>query len=260
MTADTHSFPAPIAYDTPILEPRPERERTFSPRARRLAFWSSFGASTTAALAFVARKNRAVAVGVAAASGALALARWQGARLFANDAYYVVERHAGPIEIRRYAKQMVAETDVEADDFRAAVDEGFGLLIRYLRESHLAMTVPVLAARSDRRDWTTMRLRPNAKFVRSGPGRFTIRFVLPASAPQSSDGRVHVREIPEHRIASMRFTGRLVPENIEKAELALDEAMTHALLTGRGEHIVAAYDPPTTLPFARRNEIWLKLA
>jgi hypothetical protein len=44
----------------------------------------------------------------------------------------------------------------------------------------------------------------------------------------------------------------------EKSQ-ALLEAVERAGLRTRGEPEFAGYDPPTTLPFLRRNEVWIEL-
>jgi hypothetical protein len=95
-------------------------------------------------------------------------------------------------------------------------------------------------------------------------GSFEVTFTMPSSysldtLPRPSDARVELRALPAERVAVLRYSG------LTSAEIVAERAETlRALLRARGETptgepVSARYDPPSTLPWIRRNEVWLHL-
>jgi hypothetical protein len=94
---------------------------------------------------------RGLAMAALGAATVLAIGGWQLQRLWTEKPRYDVERRFGPLEIRRYAPRVVAETEVETADFEVALREGFRRLARYIfGDNERAQTVetgsPVEAA------------------------------------------------------------------------------------------------------------------
>jgi len=89
-------------------------------------------------------------------------------------------------------------------------------------------------------------------------------FAMPADhtlsmLPIPRDPRVRLRPLPERRIATLRFTGRYTPLRIGDKARELVRRVQAEGLVPRGPVEFAGYDPPTTLPFLRRNEVWVEL-
>lgn len=237
-----------------------------APRVPRAAFVSgaAIAAATVGLLSKLALREPRMALAMSAATLVVAgAARWQLARLFLPRTAYVMERRLGPLEIRRYETLVCAETTVEATTLERGSSKAFLRLLNYISSSGIAMTTPVVVARSDRPDSETLR-EWEVTEPRTTEGRFTMRFFLPANAigalPSPKDDRVRLRELPGHRLVAMPFRGRTNGAAIVEAEKRLLSSARHALLTVRGEPMFAAHDAPTTLPWLRHNEVWINLA
>lgn len=234
-------------------------------------------------------------VGLGTVAG-VALTRWQMARWFAEQPEYEVEEHVGPLEIRHYERLVRAETTVEAPNWDDALNEGFKRLAGYIfggnrpRETsahsgaahsgaaheHIQMTAPV----NVRAQKIAMTAPVNVRVERhalanlaGGQGgsssdpldaSFTITFTMPkernaASLPVPEDSRVRLRSVPPRRVAVLRYNGRYTARRVAEKSRALLEAVRAAGLRTRGEPEFAGYDPPSTLPWLRRNEVWIEL-
>ncbi len=93
-------------------------------------------------------------------------------------------------------------------------------------------------------------------------------FVLPsnlktlADIPQPTDERVRIREVPQRVLAVKKFSGWYSDEEATKQREALKKSLEADQLVRDGEAFewsVAQYHPPFTLPFLRRNEMWIYL-
>jgi hypothetical protein len=87
-----------------------------------------------------------------------------------------------------------------------------------------------------------------------------MRFFLPtsytpASAPEPTDPRVQIIELPSTTKAVLRFSGWSGDDSIEDNTGLLREALDGSDWTVAGDPTTLFYDPPWTLPFFRRNEI-----
>jgi hypothetical protein len=229
--------------------PKVATQQRHAVRPRNLALVSTLiGAPIVAAmLGSRSVRNGLIVGGVAAlALGAL---RWQLARWFTAEPDYAAEGRVGDLELRRYPARIDARADVEAHDFEQALTIGFNRLACYLHgananDEDLSMTAPVV---------TTMR-----------DGRYEMSFVMPpdrvlSSLPLPDDSRVALREVPERRIAVLRFDGRFTKKNIEHHERKLLRKLVDAGLSAKGSVMFAGYDSPMTLPRLRRNELWIEI-
>lgn len=200
-------------------------------------------------VAVLLRSKRAGAIAGGATALGLGLARWQLQRLVSEEPAYDVEQRIGQLEIRRYHPYVVAQTTVHSDDINAALETGFDRLFAYLRGGNiegekLPMTSPVCTAHEN--------------------GGYTVSFVMPAgrvlrSLPRPDDSRVSLVDHDTHRVAVLTYRGRYNAEAIELHAHELSDLVAKANLTSFGAPSFAGFDPPTTLPILRRNEIWIDL-
>lgn len=229
--------------------PRVATQERHHSRPRNLALLSSLlAAPVVAGLLGDRSLKRALIVG-GVATLALGALRWQMARWFTPQPDYVKEGTVGDLELRRYPARVDARAEVNALDFEDALELGFERLAGFIHgknatEECLAMTAPVT---------TTMR-----------DGRYEMSFVMPpdrlvSSIPQPEDPRVQLREVPERRIAVLRFNGRFTKHNIEWQERKLLRKLVDAGLSAKGSVMFAGYDAPTTIPLLRRNELWIEI-
>lgn len=243
---------APVASGTPT-QARPATQAHKDTRARSLAFVAGTAIGPVAlgsAVSALTRSRRAGWIAGGLSMAALAALRWQLARWFTVEPAYTFEGRIGELEIRRYAPRIEAQTRLTVPDFETALDEGFRRLAKYLfgandRRSTLAMTVPVM----------TM---PRAT-------THTVTFVMPPgmtldALPRPEDERIQLVHGPARRVAVLRFAGRYNDDVMLEQTRRLHELVTAADLEVRGQPVFASFDPPTTLPFLRRSELWIELA
>lgn len=220
-----------------------------------------------------------------------ALARWQMARWFAEQPGYEVETQVGPLEIRHYDRIVRAETTVEAHSWDDALGEGFRRLANYIfganrprelaanlasdsglrgaKQGHgagsqkIAMTAPV-NVRAERHALSDLANAEATRTARAADEKFTVTFTMPrelstASLPIPEDSRVRLRSVPPRRVAVLRYSGGYTARRVAEKSRILLEAVERAGLSTRGEPEFAGYDPPSTVPWLRRNEIWIEL-
>ena len=224
------------------------------------------GVAAGVLLALAARRSgRVAALGLVGISIAAVVARWQLARAFTPHARYRVERTIDDLEIRVYAPAVFAETIVHNASFSEALNEGFRRLAGYVFGDNIplsakgargigetiAMTTPVCAS-----------LGPAT--LEGLPQRRTVSFVMPAERafgklPLPKDHRVRLRPIPERRLAVLRFRGARDAAVAVRMRDELLAKIDRAGLETFGDVAYAGYDPPTTLPWLRRNEVMVEL-
>lgn len=97
----------------------------------------------------------------------------------------------------------------------------------------------------------------------SGEGR-AMAFTLPSELsmddlPQPDDPNVHIEAIPARIVAVLGFSGWASDKKAlaKREELAVQLAQLG--LSTRGDWLLNQYNPPWTLPFLRRNEIWIEV-
>jgi hypothetical protein len=180
----------------------------------------------------------------------------------------VVRRLGGGVEIRRYEPVVVAETQVEAS-YEAAPSQGFRRLAGYIfggnrsRES-IAMTAPVVQGGGATREGESIAMTAPVVQASRG-GAQTMSFVMPPgrtldSLPVPNDPRVVLREQPARDVAVLRYAGATNREVVEARSAELLAELARSGIAARSEPVSARYDPPSTLPFLRRNEVWVELA
>ena len=229
------------------------------------------------------------------ALGGATLARWQLARWFTQQPRYEIERRLGDLEIRVYGASWVAETTVRDATWEEALSEGFRRLARYIfGENHPSPFQPSQLATSDpRRSFAALRAddgndsgyqipmpvpsamaprRQTEKLAMTTPVNvathedrtYTILFNLPrdrtlASLPAPDDERVRLERRPRRRVAVLRYPGGRSGPCVAAKFSELLARVRAERLPYRGSPEFAGYDPPSTLPFLRRNEVWVEL-
>ncbi len=181
----------------------------------------------------------------------------------ADEPSYDVRNDYGHIQIRHYPTLVVAQTEINAE-YKTASSLGFQRLAGYIfgnnkKQQSIAMTAPVI------QEQAAERLSMTAPVMQQKSGTvWLMAFVLPKNyslltAPVPLDSSVLIKEIPGKEVAIIRYSGSLSERGIEEksAELANWLAKQHyaAISPPRS----AAYDPPWTLPFLRRNEVHIDI-
>ena len=177
---------------------------------------------------------------------------------------YTVVQKTEVFEVRKYDPYLVAEVLVPGPASEAG-SQGFSLLGCYIfgknkGERNLEMTAPVTQQAA-----TPVKLEMTVPVTQAAtPGGFIVQFVMPkgytlATLPEPLDARVKLRELPGNRVAVIRFSGSWSQSTYEDQLQKLRSALTAAGMATTGEPVSSRYNSPFSLPFLRRNEIWLML-
>ena len=205
-------------------------------------------------LAMVTGQRRTGASLFGAAIG-LGAVRWQMQRLFTETVASAHVGWVGDVELRQYEPQVRVETLVEGVPWPDALEVGFRRLAGYIfgdnsANERIAMTTPVFAS-----------ILTDADVAHEA---HSIAFVMPGdrlleSMPTPFDPRVHIRGTPAHTLATLRFNGDYKSNLPVEVARDLLSRLRAADLTAMGDVMFAGYDPPTTLPALRRNEVAVQI-
>ncbi|WP_308124240.1 SOUL family heme-binding protein [Mycolicibacterium xanthum] len=173
---------------------------------------------------------------------------------------YIRRALSGAVEIRRYGPRIAAQTTV-AGDKQKALNTGFRRLASYIfganhRRAEIAMTAPV--GQHSAGDEIAM----TAPVAQTGDDEqgWTVRFFMPSSwsmttLPTPDDDTVQLVAVPAETVAVLRFTGDRGPNAVAERTAELLDILHDNGIQATGEPMAWFYDPPWTLPFARRNEV-----
>lgn len=196
--------------------------------------------------------------------GWLVLALTGGTAMAVEEASYTVEKADGDFQVRLYAPQVVAEVLVNGT-MEEAGNTAFRPLFNYISganrtQGKMAMTAPVGQQAEGQKIAMTAPVGQEAI-----SNRWAVSFMMPGNStlenlPAPTDKSVHLRAIPERRMAAVRYSGTWSRKRYESNLVRLREWMKANGLVASGEPVWARYNPPFTLWFLRRNEILVPVA
>ena len=178
--------------------------------------------------------------------------------------YSIVETD-DKFELRAYAPMIIAEVSVQGS-LKSASNQGFRLIADYIfgnniasngEKQKVAMTAPV-----------TVQAQPKLLNVTQQGGaqeqEWKVHFVMPSeysmsALPKPNNPKVKLKEVSERYYASLRFAGLTGEKKVARKTKELQEWMATKNLTAKGQPELARYNPPWTLPFARRNEVLIEV-
>ncbi|MEO1302677.1 MAG: heme-binding protein [Myxococcota bacterium] len=184
-----------------------------------------------------------------------------GAGMAYEEPSYEVVRRGKSYEIRRYAVQIVAEVTVPGgvDD---AGNRAFGPLFRYIDGANvdsrkIPMTAPVTQYESGKKIAMTAPVTQREEDAGS-----VVQFLMPKgfsleTTPRPKDPSVTIREIPSRDIAVVRYSGRWTESSLRENEKKLRDALAADHVDVVGPMEWARYNSPYSLPWFRRNEVWI---
>ncbi len=197
-----------------------------------------------------------------------------GFRSLTEEPAYTAEPLGDGVEIRRYPERLAAQTAVDAGEV-AARQIGFRRLAGYIFGGNhpgvveqsrgragekIAMTAPVEQSRGGRGEKIAM-TAPVAQQA-DADGQWVIRFFMPSektreSLPEPNDPAVSLVTVPAETVAVKRFTGSTDPRAVEANAAELLRTLDKQGYKPLGTPAAWFYDPPWTVPFLRRNEVWV---
>lgn len=186
---------------------------------------------------------------------------------------YDLVRRAADYEIREVKSYVVAETTMSGRsgfDFSSS-GQAFNTLAAYLfgknsKRSEMAMTTPVMTNRGQSGGEKMNMTTPVTQQRGPGEGQWRMSFVLPEKynevSPLPVDSAVSIRRVPAKKVAVAVFSGFVTDDEVKRREQALRRALLKdpvVRVKADTQPEVAQYNPPFTLPFMRRNELWLEI-
>jgi hypothetical protein len=181
-----------------------------------------------------------------------------GIRSGTEEPGYQVLATMGAVQIRQYAPRLAASVTVQGDEISAR-SAGFRRLARFIfgantADASISMTAPVAQSAAKKIAMTA----PVAQTA--GPGGWTISFFMPAkytlaTLPKPVDSGIRIYEVPGATYAVVRFSGIPGAAPVAAARARLYAGLDGSNWVPEGGAEDWFYDPPWTLPFARRNEV-----
>jgi SOUL heme-binding protein len=203
--------------------------------------------------------------------GLIVFVFWSIRAMAIEEPAYTVLQSDPPFELRAYAPMIIAEVEVEGDLDRAG-SQGFRLIAGYIfgknrtRQSEsqsIAMTAPVVMNPEGAQSISMT--APVSMSAVENTQRWKMHFVMPREyqlndLPTPLDSRVVLKQVPAKRWAVLRYSGFNTERKTQQNGQRLRDWMTSQGLNAQGSVHLARYNPPWTLPFARRNEVMLEVA
>jgi len=201
--------------------------------------------------------------------GFAALSVLMGSAMANEEPRYEVIKKEENFEIRRYQPMIIAEVLVTGT-LSEASNKGFRQIADFIfgnnedpikkQSEKIAMTAPV-----------TMEADTSSKIAMTAPvtmegsgGAWKMAFVMPSkftmdTLPKPKNSNVIIKQMPAQQVAVVTFSGWVDEEKLSAQTTRLNEWMTKNGLKSSGSVQLSRYNPPWTLPFWRRNEVWMKL-
>ena len=195
-----------------------------------------------------------------------------GAAMATEEPNYTVLSQMDDFELRRYDKQLVAQTLVSGDQDSAS-REGFKVLADYIfgnntaatgGSSKISMTAPVTMQPNNKKsDGESQKIAMTAPVsMQQDDGKWRIQFTMPSkytmqTRPKPNNPNITITEVPAQTYGVIKFSGLAGSKKVATKTEELQSWMQTQNLTITGEPELARYNPPWTLPFLRRNEVMI---
>ena len=185
-----------------------------------------------------------------------------------EPAFTEVER-IGDIQVRTYGERIAAGTMVTGSS-EAARNRGFQRLAGYIfggneARTSIAMTAPV-AQGNDAAAGRSQSIAMTAPVAQGSAGqdRWMIQFFMPseytmATLPVPNDPSVVLTVVPAETYAVLRFSGLASARTVAAKQAELEAGLAGSAWVTQADPVVWFYDPPWTLPPARRNEVAVRV-
>lgn len=180
--------------------------------------------------------------------------------------YKTISTHGG-YEVRAYEPYIIASTEVLDTDqvmntgFSIVADYIFGNNTREGASEPVAMTAPVFD-----------QVKQNESITMTAPvldeagknGTRIVSFVMPsrytrATLPKPNNPKVQITQVPAETWAVSTYSGLTSSEKKQEQYKKLVKQLDEDGVFHTEEWKAASYDPPSTIPFLRTHEIWIKL-
>lgn len=160
---------------------------------------------------------------------------------------YTVLEKEGEFELRQYEKLILVTTSMAGLPNQRSP---FYKLFNYISgnnktEQEISMTAPVFMKQNETSS-------ENMAFVL--PDNFDYE-----NAPTPNDPSVKLEQLINYTVATITFNGHLRRDNIQQHRQKLEQWIAKKQYKNLGNVHSAGYNPPYTLPSARRNEVLIQV-
>jgi len=168
-----------------------------------------------------------------------------------ETASYVEVGRIDGVEIRLYSGLILATVSGDAGG------EPFRILFDYISGNNsgrrkISMTTPVITP--ERIGMTAPVISRDRSMSFVVPSKYTMEDV-----PEPNDYRIRIHEVPERRLAVVRFRGRTGEKSVEEHKANLLDVLRRNGVEAVGEPFLMRYNSPWTPGFMRRNEIGIEI-
>jgi effector-binding domain-containing protein len=149
-------------------------------------------------------------------------------------------------------------------EYKDAMSAGFRILAGYIfggntSKQSIAMTAPVSERQSKKINMTAPVLQ-----TKTADGSRVVSFVMPSeytleTLPVPNDSRIKIIAVPSHKSAVLRYSGNNSERKVAEKKAMLLSFLQRDSVTVIGEPQSAGYNPPTTPPWMKRNEILIEV-
>lgn len=181
-----------------------------------------------------------------------------------EQASYSVITTKPAYEVRNYPAHIVAQTTV-GGPYRDALNQGFRIVAGYIfggntQKESIAMTAPVSESSGG-----SERVAMTAPVLATMEGEsHVIAFGMPRgytleTLPTPTDPRVKLVEIPEQKMAVLRFSWLRTDARVMEKKAELIALLASDNVTVIGEPVYAGYNAPWTPPWLSRHEVMVEI-
>jgi hypothetical protein len=180
-----------------------------------------------------------------------------------EEAAHTVLFEQDNIQIRLYEESLIAQT-ITKGSYKESGNEGFKRLAGYIfgdnqSNQKIEMTTPVIEKETSEKIAMTVPV-----YQEETDNLWTMTFVLPSkytidTIPKPIDNNVVVKQLAEKKVATIRYSGLINDEKLQQKILELEQWLDNNDYVSKSKPYSAAYDPPWTVPFLRRNEIHIEI-
>ncbi len=193
---------------------------------------------------------------------------WGNAAMATAEPPFTVKFHQPDpdVELRVYPALVAADVTVQAERDQAA-NAGFRMLAGYIFGGNegarsIAMTAPVVMAPAA---GVSLPMTAPVTQTAGAGGAWTVRFYMPAeytlaTLPKPKDARIHLLDVPPAEVAVIRFSGLAGEADVAQRTQQLRDFIGTRRWRATGPPSLARYNPPWTLWFLRRNEVWIPVS
>lgn len=195
-----------------------------------------------------------------------------------KEAVFTERVTAPPFAVREYAAHIEAQTLVETD-FSQAGKHAFGRLFKYISGHNRTVTAPLNASKTGQKIPMTSPVtqipvtqdKCSKKIAMTSPvqqrqvnEQWQISFIMPAGSrletlPTPKDPSVRLAAVSAQWLAVIRYSGSWSEANFQEQKKRLEHWINDQGYQVIGKASWDRYNPPFTLWFMRRNEIFIPI-